>query len=87
MAPNDWDNDAVRRGDGATRHMAITPNDATPLDPVPRGVLCMEEGTITIKDRVGQSVQYEVIKGQMIVIEATYVMATGTSITKIVAQW
>lgn len=69
----------------ADRHMAITPNDATVLDPIPRALKVTVAGNLAIADADGTAITYAVAVGDIIPFRATKVLSTGTTAT--VVAW
>lgn len=69
----------------ATLHRAITPNDTTDLDPLPRAIVALTSGTIALRDSAGTSITYPVLAGQVLDFRAARVLATGTTAT--VVAW
>jgi hypothetical protein len=69
----------------ADRHMAITPNDATVLDPIPRALKVTVAGNLAIADADGTAITYTVTAGDIIPFRATKVLLTGTTAT--VVAW
>lgn len=69
----------------ATRHFAITPSDATVLDPIPRAFKVTVAGNLALADADGTAITYPVLAGEIIPFRATKVMATNTTAT--VVAW
>ncbi len=47
------------------------------LDPKPRSIRCDVAGTITIEDKVGTSLQYNMVAGEVLTFRGTKVTATA----------
>jgi len=67
----------------ADQHFLITPSDD---DLLQDGlvILANGEGTITIADKVGTEITYNVLAGQIIPVVAYKVLETGTTVDSIV---
>jgi hypothetical protein len=73
-------------GDPARRAYAVTPNDAAELTPLPKALLIGGSGTIVLRAVDSQAdVTIPVGAGQIVPIRASFVRATGTTATQIVA--
>lgn len=65
-------------------YFAITPNDNTDLPKNIRAISIGTDGNLTVKNPAGTNVTFAVLKGQVISISTTRVMATGTTATGLV---
>lgn len=63
----------------ATKHFAITPDDANDLPMLPRVIYCQTEGTIVIRDSEGVTLPYTMGVGDRIDFRGARVMSTGTT--------
>lgn len=62
----------------ATKHFAITPNDSTDLDPVPRAIYVGTAGDLVVQDQAGTSCTYKNAAG-VVPIRAKRVMVSSTA--------
>lgn len=65
----------------ATIHRTITPNDSTDLPYVPRAIVALTAGNVSLVDSLGTAVTYPVTAGQVLPFRAMRVRATGTTAT------
>lgn len=72
--------------DPATRHETITPSDTVDLPNRPRALYCLTGGNVAVRDEAEEEIIYPVTAGQMLMIRAVRVMATGTT-AEVVAWW
>lgn len=76
---DDFANHSTALDSPALYHFLIVPHDTTPLAKVPRGIKCLTAGTITIKDKLGTSIPYDMVVGERLEFRPYIVMATGTT--------
>lgn len=72
----------------ADNGFAITPNDATPLPTVTRGLYIGVTGNVSVILRGGATLLFVAVPaGALLPIEATHVRASGTTATSIVGVY
>ena len=71
----------------AIRWAQVTPDDAVPLDPMPRALFVGGAGTLALEDRTGSVVAWSVPAGMILPVAPLRVRATGTTASGIVALW
>jgi len=71
----------------ATSWAAITPSDTAGLQKLPASVFVGVGGTVTVKGSDGTSALFTAVSGQILPIQPTFVMATGTAATGLVALY
>lgn len=71
----------------ATRHFAITPNDAADLPSTPRAIRANVAGDVVLRDASGTDVTYTVAAGELLLFRAVRVLATGTTATGLVGWY
>lgn len=70
----------------ARKPYEVTPNDAVPLDPVPKALYVGTGGTIKLSGVGGANCTFtNVANGTMLPVRAEYVYSTGTTANNIVA--
>ncbi len=62
-------------------HRVITPNDLADLPFKPRAIIALTSGTVAIQDKLGTSITYSVIAGDLLPFRPTRILATGTTAT------
>ena len=62
-------------------HTLVVPNDFADLPYIPRALRCNVAGTCTIVDKLGTSLLYNVLQGEVMVFRGVRIMATGTTAT------
>lgn len=72
--------------DPARYHAAITPSDTVDIPTTPRALYCNSNGTVTLRDKAGTSITYNVVAGQILPMNAFRVMATGTT-ASVIGWW
>ena len=80
-----WQHRAIERDSPATGGVAITPSDATIIDPPFRGLWVGTAGDVAILHLDGTTVTYPGASGIM-PVSGTKVLATGTTATGIVGM-
>lgn len=71
----------------ASEWAAITPSDSVRLERIPRAVFVGAAGNVVAKGANGVSATFAVVASQTLEIQPTYVMATGTTATGLVALY
>lgn len=71
----------------ATNWAAITPNDATVLTPRPVALYVGADGNVVAAGDNGATATFAVLAGQVLTIQPSKVLATGTTATGIVALY
>lgn len=70
---------------GPSLYRAITPSDSVALNPVPKSIYVGGAGNIAVKGSDGNTATLAVTAGQTLALSPSYVMATGTTATGLVA--
>lgn len=63
----------------ALHHVAITPSDTLDLAVRPRVIYCAGAGQAMLRDLAGNTLSYDLVKGQILPLSVVRVMATGTT--------
>lgn len=63
----------------ATRHFAITPDDANDLPLLPRVIYCESAGTLLVRDSAGVELSYSMSAGDRLDFRGVRVLSTGTT--------
>lgn len=72
-------------GAASSAYAAITPSDTVALSTTPKAIYIGGSGNLTVKGSNGISATFAVTAGQVVNIAPSFVMATGTTATGIVA--
>ena len=77
---------SVRKGleSPADEHFIITPDDDNDAPVIPRVILVESDGDITIRDKNGNDITYSRKSGDMLLFRGRRILATGTTVTKII---
>ena len=68
--------------DPCSFHFEITPDDTTPLNPIPRAVYVVSSGNLVVKDPANTVITYAVTAGAIIPFRP-YIITTATTATVI----
>jgi hypothetical protein len=69
----------------ASRCVAVTPSDSVPLTDIPKALYVGTGGTLVLQPLEGGTVTFKVPNGCLLPVRASFVRATGTTASDIVA--
>jgi hypothetical protein len=71
----------------AKRHFAITPDDSSDLQVLPKCVRVGGGGALAVQDELGTVLIYQVVDGERLDFRITRILATGTTATDLVGWY